>query len=80
MTFSTPCRDEWLPVHLAAPALGISISTLNRWRYQGLLRAGVDWRRKFPSGNSPVLYNIDACTGTMAAACATDPATLEAAI
>jgi hypothetical protein len=61
----------WLTAPQAASALAVSISTLYRWRTQGLLVAGKDWRRKFPSANSPVLYHRDRVEQRMAAFCAT---------
>ena len=35
--------------------LGVSGRALARWRDSGLLKAGKHWRRKCPTGNSPVL-------------------------
>ena len=61
----------WLTAPQAASALAVSISTLYRWRTQGLLVAGKDWRRKFPSTNSPVLYHLQRVEERMAAFCAT---------
>ncbi len=43
----------------AAAALGVSISTLYRWRTQKLLVPGEDWYLKFPSARSPLLYNVE---------------------
>ena len=40
-------------------ALSVSISTLYRWRTQGLLVPGEDWYRKFPSARSPILYHVE---------------------
>ncbi|MCP9861446.1 MULTISPECIES: helix-turn-helix domain-containing protein [unclassified Cyanobium] len=51
-----PC--PWLTAPQAAAALGVSISTLYRWRTQQLLVPGEDWYRKFPSARSPLLYNV----------------------
>jgi predicted site-specific integrase-resolvase len=56
----------WLTAPQAALALNVSISTLYRWRSQGLLVAGKDWMRKFPSANSPVLYHCDRVQKRMA--------------
>ncbi len=49
--------SPWLTAPQAAAALSVSISTLYRWRTQGLLVPGEDWMRKWPSGKSPVLYH-----------------------
>jgi predicted site-specific integrase-resolvase len=68
----------WLPTPEAARALGISISTLYRWRSDGLLKPGHDWRRKYPSANSPVLYHIERCEERMAALTATSANSIEA--
>lgn len=61
----------WLTAPQAASALAVSISTLYRWRTQGLLVAGKDWRRKFPSTNSPVLYHRERVEQRMAQLTAT---------
>lgn len=53
------CPSPWLTAPQAAAALSVSISTLYRWRTQGLLVPGEDWYRKFPSARSPVLYNVE---------------------
>lgn len=50
----------------AEEALTVSISILYRWRTQGLLVAGKDWRCKFPSSNSPVLYHRERVEQRMA--------------
>jgi len=55
----------WLSAPEACRALGISPSTLKRWRVNGLLKAGLHWRRKFPSTNSPVLYDLERCSAAM---------------
>jgi predicted site-specific integrase-resolvase len=51
--------SPWLSAPKAAAALSVSLSTLYRWRSQGLLVPGVDWYRKSPSGRSPVLYHCE---------------------
>lgn len=73
MTTTTP----WLTAAQACAALGISLSTLYRWRATGLLKAGVDWRRKFPSGNSPVLYHLDRCEQRMGQLTASSASSIE---
>ncbi len=47
-------------------ALSVSISTLYRWRTQGLLVAGRHWMRKWPSPKSPVLYHCERVQERMA--------------
>jgi len=73
MTTTSP----WLTAPNAAAALGISLSTLYRWRSQQLLVAGRDWRRKFPHGNSPVLYHLERVEERMAALSATTAGSIE---
>ena len=63
MLHSTPCL--WATAREAREQLGVSEVTLARWRKSGLLRPGKEWRRKFPSGNSPVLYQVEACQHVM---------------
>ena len=77
MTSSTA---TWLATPEAARALGISISTLYRWRIDGLLRPGQDWRRKFPNPNSPVLYHLQRCENRMGELAATTADAIEAPI
>ncbi len=69
----------WVPQRAAADQLGISERTLHRWRSSGLLRPGEHYRRKFPATNSPLLYQLERCEQTMAAAFARDARTLERA-
>lgn len=61
----------WLTAPPASTALAVSISTLYRWRSQGLLVAGKDWMRKYPNRNSPVLYHLQRVEQRMATFCAT---------
>ncbi len=69
----------WVPQRAAADQLGISERTLHRWRSSGLLQPGEHYRRKFPATNSPLLYQLERCEQTMAAAFARDVRTLERA-
>ncbi len=69
----------WVPQRAAADQLGISERTLHRWRSSGLLQPGMHYRRKFPASNSPLLYQLERCEQTMAAAFARDARTLERA-
>lgn len=67
----------WADARTAAQLLGVSEKTLGRWRKAGLFKAGVHWRRKFPSVNSPVLYHLDRCNAVMNEAAARTAALLE---
>ncbi len=69
--------QEWADARSAGPFLGVSEKTLGRWRKAGLFRAGVHWRRKFPSSNSPVLYHLERCNSAMNEAAARSAAFLE---
>jgi hypothetical protein len=69
--------QEWADARSTAPLLGVSEKTLGRWRKAGLFRAGVHWRRKFPSSNSPVLYHLERCNEAMNEATARTPHLLE---
>ncbi len=61
----TERTQEWLDARSAGRALGVSEKTLCRWRKAELFKAGVHWRRKFPSTNSPVLYHLERCNKAM---------------
>lgn len=63
MTSQQPC--PWLTAREARERLGVSEITLARWRRSGLLRAGRDWLRKFPTPRSAVLYHLDQCEAVM---------------
>jgi hypothetical protein len=75
MTNPPSCR--WATAREARDHLGVSEVTLARWRKSGLLRAGRDWRRKFPTPNSPVQYHLDACQSAMCEATARSVELLE---
>jgi hypothetical protein len=62
---------------VARDHLGVSERTLARWRGCGLLKAGKHWRRKFPTGNSPVLYHLTLCEEAMGEATARSACELE---
>jgi len=70
--------SPWLTAPQAAAALSVSLSTLYRWRTQGLLVAGEDWMRKWPSGRSPVLYHVERVQQRIAALTAHSAQELEA--
>lgn len=63
MTF--PTQSQWVKPRDAADALGVSERTLLRWRSAGFLKPGTHWRRKFPSPNSHVLYDLAAVESVM---------------
>jgi predicted site-specific integrase-resolvase len=75
MTQTSP----WAKQRLAADHLGVSESTLHRWRSAGLLKPGVHFRRKFPNPNSPLLYHLERCDEAMSQACARPPHRMERA-
>ena len=75
-----PSGATWIPQRAAAVHLGISERTLQRWRTAGLLIVGVHYRRKFPSSNSPILYQLERCEEAMNEACFRKVQTLELAI
>lgn len=60
----------WACARQARDYLGVSEKTLARWRDSGLLKPGKHWRRKFPTGNSPVLYHLQLCEEAMGEATA----------
>ena len=68
---------KWIPARDAAASLGVSERTLQRWRKNNFLKVGIHWRRKFPSSNSPLLYQIELCEKAMSDACARDAKSLE---
>jgi hypothetical protein len=70
-------QSQWLDARSTGSALGVSEKTLSRWRKAGLLKAGIHWRRKFPSPNSPVLYQLELCCQAMSEATARCAALLE---
>ena len=74
---TTPPSCRWATAREARDHLGVSEVTLARWRKSGLLRPGRDWRRKFPTPNSPVLYHLDACQSAMCEATARSVELLE---
>lgn len=68
---------NWASSRAAADALAVSERTLHRWRASGLLKAGIHWRRKFPTANSPLLYDLGAVEDVMREATARSPQFLE---
>jgi hypothetical protein len=70
-------QKDWLDARSLGLLLKVSEKTLCRWRKAGLFQAGVHWRRKFPSANSPVLYHLHRCNDAMSEATARTPHLLE---
>jgi hypothetical protein len=70
-------QEDWLDARSLGLLLKVSEKTLCRWRKAGLFQAGVHWRRKFPSANSPVLYHLHRCNDAMSEATARTPPLLE---
>ena len=70
----------WLTTQEAADHFRVSPRTLQRLRAQGLLKAGLHFRRKFPTTNSPFLYNRERIEQTLSQQCSRrDVRTLETA-
>lgn len=55
----------WLTTQEATDHFRVSARTLQRFRVQGLLKAGLHFRRKFPTTNSPLLYNRETVEQTL---------------
>jgi hypothetical protein len=69
MTDTSP----WANARAASDFLGVSEKTLFRWRSVGIFEAGLHFMRKFPSGNSPVLYHLPLCQEAMATSMKSSP-------
>ena len=51
---------HWIRARQCADELDISESTLQQWRYRGVLKPGTHYKRKFAgNSNSPILCDID---------------------
>ena len=62
---------NWVTQRKASDALGVSESTLQRWRNKDkILEIGKHFRRKTPT-NQALLYNLDACEKTLSRLCTT---------
>ena len=72
-------ESQWLTARETAAFLRVSERQLLRWRQAGIFEAGVHYRRKFPSANSALLYQIKLCEKAMCDAAACDFRTLETA-
>tara|TARA_B100001250_G_scaffold32294_1_gene26398 strand:+ start:710 stop:937 length:228 start_codon:yes stop_codon:yes gene_type:complete len=72
-------ESSWLTARETAAFLRVTERQLLRWRQAGIFEAGVHYRRKFPSANSALLYQIKLCEKAMCDAAARDFRTLETA-
>ena len=70
---------NWVTTKEALEYLKVSESTLYQLRRKGILKANIDWRRKFPTSKSGVLYDLAQCEKTLKARFETDAETLELA-
>ena len=70
---------QWATTKKACEHLNVSESTLYLLRRNEIFKANIDWRRKFPSNKSGVLYDLEQCEKTLKAMFETDPKTLELA-
>ena len=62
---------NWVTQRKASDALGVSESTLQKWRNKDkILEIGKHFRRKTPT-NQAILYNLDACEKTLSRLCTT---------
>ena len=62
---------KWVSQQLASETLGVSISTLQRWRNKdNFLALGKHYRRKSPVSKI-VLYDLEACEKTINRLCST---------
>ena len=70
-------KTKWLTARETAAYLRVSERQLLRWRQAEIFQAGVHYRRKFPSANSALLYQIALCEKAMCDAANRDFKTLE---
>ena len=70
-------ESQWLTARETAAYLRVSERQLLRWRQAEIFQAGVHYRRKFPSANSALLYQIVLCEKAMCDASTRDVKTLE---
>ena len=63
------CSTDWLDTPALCAALGISRSTLGRWRRRGLLIASHHWVRKNPAcPRSDLLWHRGRCSALLSIA------------
>ena len=70
---------QWATTRKACDHLNVSESTLYLLRRNEVLKANIDWRRKFPSNKSGVLYDLAQCEKTLKARFEANAETLELA-
>ena len=70
---------NWVTTKEASKHLNVSESTLYLLRRDEIFRPNIDWRRKFPSTKSGVLYDLEQCEKTLQARFEADPKALELA-
>ena len=71
--------SQWATTRKACDHLNVSESTLYLLRRNEVLKANIDWRRKFPSNKSGVLYDLAQCEKTLKARFEANAETLELA-
>ena len=72
-------ESKWLTARETAAYLRVSERQLLRWRQAEIFKAGIHYRRKFPSANSALLYQIVLCEKAMCNAATRNYKTLETA-
>ena len=73
-------ESKWLTARETAAYLRVSERQLLRWRQAEIFEAGIHYRRKFPSANSALLYQILLCEKAMCDAATRNYKTLETAV
>ena len=71
--------SEWYTARETAAYLRVSERQLLRYRQAGILKAGVHYRRKFPSPTSALLYQVKLCEIAMVETASRNVQTLETA-
>ena len=72
-------NSKWLTARETSAYLLVSERQLLRWRQSEIFEAGIHYRRKFPSANSALIYQIVLWEKTMCDAAIRDFKTLETA-
>tara|TARA_B100001094_G_C17857409_1_gene635718 strand:+ start:349 stop:582 length:234 start_codon:yes stop_codon:yes gene_type:complete len=73
-------ESKWLTARETAAYLRVSERQLLRWRQAEIFKAGIHYRRKFPSSNSALLYQILLCEKAMCDAATRNYKTLETTV
>ena len=79
MQIASTEEKKWATTRKAAEYLQVSESSLYLLRKNEVLKANIDWRRKFPTSKSGVLYDLEQCEKTLKGRFETDARTLELA-